>query len=206
MDAVLLFQFTLSSIILTLSPGPDIIYVLTQSISNGKRYGIITAFGLVSGIIVHTSLVYFGIALLIQQNPVLFDGLKYLGAGYLFYLAFQVYRSNPEQTVNMQKQKGVKSDWALYLKGFVMNVINPKVSLFFLAFLPGFIKPELGNVGVQIFRLGAIFMVQAFLIFSMVSLLADKSTIFLRENQRFQPTMRILQIIVFIGLGIFLIL
>ena len=105
MDAVLLFQFTLSSIILTLSPGPDIIYVLTQSISNGKRYGIITAFGLVSGIIVHTSLVYFGIALLIQKNPVLFDGLKYLGAGYLFYLAFQVYRSNPEQTVNMQKQK-----------------------------------------------------------------------------------------------------
>jgi len=202
----MLIQFLLSSMVLTISPGPDIIYVITQSISNGKKYGIYTSAGLVCGILIHTTLVYLGVSLLIRENPILFTGLKYLGAIYLLYLAYQVYRSDSNQQIDFDQKVTKKSPSSLFVQGFVMNVLNPKVTLFFLAYFPGFIEPNKGQVALQTYELGLVFMIQAFLIFSILAVLADRFTAYIRKNRNFQPIIKWAQLLVFIGLAIFLVL
>jgi threonine/homoserine/homoserine lactone efflux protein len=200
-----MLPFLLASIALTLSPGPDILYVLTQSISNGKKYGIATALGLVSGILVHTTLIALGVSAVIKESEIIFTVIKIFGACYLLWIAYQVYNAPASITLNTQA-KPQKSLLALVKQGFIMNVLNPKVTLFFLAFFPGFIDEKLGNVIRQIYTLGFVFMLQAFLIFSMVSIVADKLTVFMRTNEKFAVFLKWLQIIVFVGIAVLILI
>jgi len=202
---VSLIPFLIASIALTVSPGPDILYVMTQSISNGKKYGIATAAGLVSGILVHTSLIALGVSALLKQSEVIFMGIKILGAAYLLWIAYQVYRA-PATVAVATNAVPTKSPMALVQQGFIMNVLNPKVTLFFLAFFPGFIDEKLGNVTQQIYILGFVFMLQAFLIFTAVSIVADRLTGFLRSNERFALFLKGLQIVVFVGIAVLILL
>lgn len=199
-----LFSFITTSVLLTLMPGPDIIYVLLQSISNGKKYGIATALGLVSGIIIHTTLVAFGVSELLKQNEHLFLLIKLFGACYLFYLAYKTYQTTSTISISNQVEKLSLID--LYKKGFLMNVLNPKVGIFFLAFFPAFINTSLINTVQQIYLLGFIFMLQAFIVFSIVSIIADKMTLMLRNNPSFDKRIKIMQIILFIGIGILILI
>ncbi len=199
----MLLPFLTASILLTLMPGPDIIYVIMLSITRGKKYGIITSLGLVSGIMVHTTLIAFGVAAIINESDVLFTIIKILGALYLFYLAFKTYKSSINIEFNISGDSN-KSFLDLFKQGFIMNVLNPKVAIFFLAFLPGFIVKENGNITAQIYILGIVFMIQAFLIFSLVSISSSKLTSFLRDNDKFKKVLHWLQIIVFIAIGIYI--
>jgi len=197
--------FLLASIALTLSPGPDILYVLTQSISNGKRYGIATAAGLVSGILAHTTLIALGISAIIKQSELIFTGIKRLGACYLLWIAFQVYKSS--SSIDLKTSTNQKrSLLSLFRQGFIMNVLNPKVTLFFLAFFPGFINEKLVNVTQQIYLLGFLFMLQAFVIFSLVSILADSLTVFIRNNNHFALFLKWFQIVVFIAIAVLILI
>ena len=181
MNIDLLISFLLASITLSLMPGPDNIFVLTESITKGKRNGIITSAGLASGIIVHTSIIAVGLSILIQQSPSVFIGIKIFGAIYLLYLAYLTYKEKPT-TVNVIKQSkdlNTTEKWLpLYRKGFIMNVLNPKVTLFFIAFLPQFVSKDGLPFSIQIIILGIIFMLQAFLVFSLIAIIAEK----LRQN------------------------
>ncbi len=199
-----IFTFLSASALLTIMPGPDIIYVLMQSISNGKKHGIVTALGLVSGIIIHTSLIAFGISKLIKANENIFFLIKLFGAFYLFYLAFKVYKSSSKIELNSVIKK--TSLLQLYKQGFIMNVLNPKVTIFFLAFFPAFIDNSVDNIKFQIFSLGFLFMLQALIIFSLVAVLSDKMTTYLRNNHSFEKKLKWIQIIVFIGIGIFILI
>ena len=202
-----LIPFVTASVLLTLSPGPDIIYVLVQGMTNGKKFGIVTALGLVSGIIVHTTLVAFGISAIIKQSESLFWVIKILGACYLFYLAFKVYKSDPEihfSRGEIEKESRKRSFVSLYKRGFLMNVLNPKVAIFFLAFFPGFLWEPSGNTVFQFYLLGFIFMLQAFIIFSLVSVLAGKISEYLNTHSRSGVVFKLLQILIFIGIGIFI--
>ncbi len=197
-----IIAFITASALLTLMPGPDNIYVLVQSITNGKKFGIVTALGLATGIIIHTSLIAFGVSEILKKSESLFFTIKLLGAFYLFYLAFKVYKSSAK--IELEKSNvSDKNLFSLYKQGFVMNVLNPKVTIFFLAFFPGFVDNSLGNVKQQIFILGFIFMILTIIIFSTIALLASKMTSFLRDNQKFEKNLRIIQILVFIGIGVF---
>jgi threonine/homoserine/homoserine lactone efflux protein len=200
-----MLPFLFASIALTLSPGPDILYVLTQSISNGKKFGIATSAGLVSGILVHTTLIALGISALIMQLEWLFTFIKILGAAYLFWIAFQVYKA-PASIALSKEVQHQKSLISLFKQGFIMNVLNPKVTLFFLAFFPGFIDEKLGNVTQQIYVLGFLFMLQAFIIFSIASSVADRLTVFIRTNQSFALFLKWFQIVVFVGIAILILL
>lgn len=200
-----LISFTLASLALTISPGPDIIYVLMQSISHGKRDGIITALGLVSGIIVHTTLVAFGVSTLINSSPNIFLAIKILGSLYLFYLAYKVYRS-PANISLAQDAVPKKEMKGLFWQGFLMNVLNPKVTLFFLSFLPAFLFSETLSPVIQFYILGIIFMVQAFLVFVTVSLLSGGLAKYLKNNNIVGYVLKYLQIVVFVGIGIFILL
>ncbi len=133
-----LLPFLTASILLTFAPGPDIIYVLVQGMTNGKKYGIVTALGLVSGIIIHTSLVAFGISAIIKQSETLFLIIKLLGAGYLFYLARQVLKSDPKITFSTGNTEEKQDFLSLYKRGFLMNVLNPKGGHLFSRLFSGF--------------------------------------------------------------------
>lgn len=188
---------------LTLSPGPDIIYVMVQGMANGKKHGIVTALGLATGIIIHTSLVAFGVSAIIKSSETLFFIIKLFGAAYLFYLAYQVYRSNPQIAYSSEgiKQKPL---FRLFKQGFIMNVLNPKVTIFFLAFFPGFLWEPNGNTVLQFYILGGVFMLQTILIFGSVALLAGKISNYLKQHERSGLVLKWLQIIVFVGIAVFI--
>lgn len=200
-----LIPFLTASIILTVSPGPDIIFVLVQSMTNGKKAGIVTTLGLVSGIIIHTSLVAFGVSALIKESETLFLLIKIFGALYLFYLAFRVWRSNAEISF-IAEEISVRQNASLFKQGFIMNVLNPKVTIFFLAFFPGFLWDAEGNTVYQFYMLGLLFMLQAFLIFGLVAILAGKISEYLKTHPQSGVVLKWLQVLVFIGIGIFILI
>lgn len=164
--------FLAASVLLTLAPGPDNMYLLTKSLADGARTGIVLAAGLVSGILFHTCLVVFGVAAFIQSTPAAFVALKYLGAAYLLFLAWKALRS--AGNIRLQAA-GVRLGYgAVYRRGVLMNALNPKVLLFFLAFLPQFVALESHSAGWQIAFLGFCFALQAFLIFSALAVCAGR--------------------------------
>lgn len=199
-----LIPFLTAAILLTLSPGPDIIYVLVQGMTNGKKYGVVTAIGLVSGIIVHTSLVAFGISAIIKQSETVFLIIKIFGACYLFYLAWQVYRSEPSINISTSASSQKRQLTSLFKRGFLMNVLNPKVAIFFLAFFPGFLWEPEGNTVLQFYILGFLFMLQALIIFSLVAILAGKISVYLKRHPNSGLIFKWVQVIVFLGIGIFI--
>ena len=172
MDTATLLYFLLASVLLTLAPGPDIMYLLAKSLADGARNGVALAAGLSSGILFHTTLVILGVAALIQSSPVALAALKYLGALYLLYLAFGAFRDKSE--LRLENAGASENRFALYRRGILMNVLNPKVLLFFLTFLPQFVPADAENVGREIALLGFLFAAQAFLIFSAVALCAGR--------------------------------
>ncbi len=165
-----LFSFLLASMMLTLAPGPDNTFVVAQGISRGWRAAVTTALGMVSGISVHTTAAALGISALLYSSAWAFTVLKFGGAAYLLYLAF---KSLKEQNLILRQEEGVApSGFSMFRRGFIMNVLNPKVALFFLAFLPQFVNANAGNAAVQMLLLGAVFMMQAAVLFSIVGFLS----------------------------------
>lgn len=195
-----IISFLIASIALTISPGPDIIYVLVQSMSTNKKDGIAVSLGLVSGIIIHTSLVAFGVSAIIKASENLFFFIKIAGAAYLLFLAYKVWKSN--ENLNFSGKSNLSGFKKMFSRGFLMNVLNPKVTIFFLAFFPSFIWNPDENLIYQFYILGFLFMLQAILIFGIVAFLAEKITRFLNKNQHTQLFFKYLQIIVFLGIAI----
>ena len=170
MDIEILFLFTLTSISLTLTPGPDILYVLSQSLSYGLKSGLLVSLGLVSGLFFHTAFVSFGFGFIISEYPDVFRFIKYFGSIYLIFIAISIL-------LNKRSNKNIKTIKNTSLKnysiGLVMNLVNPKVSLFFISIFPLFLFDEILSIMLQFFILGIIFIIQAIIVFSLVSLLAS---------------------------------
>lgn len=163
MEQILLFF--ISSLALTLMPGPDILFVINQSIED-KKSGLLVAFGLCSGLVVHTLVLALGLSAIIEQNDNVIMFFKYFGSVYLFYLASQEFKKD---SVTMERQKE-----NFYLRGVYMNLINPKVLIFFLAYFPNFLFSDTISISYQFIILGAIFIFQALIVFSTVSLASNR--------------------------------
>ena len=170
MDFDILILFAATSISLTLSPGPDILYVLSQSLSNGFKSGFSVSLGLVSGLFFHTAFISLGFGFLISEYPSIFKLIKYFGALYLMFIAVNLLIKNNKIKVIKKKQNTLLEN---YSTGIVMNIINPKVSLFFLSIFPLFLFDKTLNVQIQFFVLGIIFIIQATFVFSLVSLFSS---------------------------------
>ena len=158
-------MFLISSLALTMMPGPDILFVINQSLED-RRSGLLVAFGLCSGLIVHTLVLAFGLSAIIEQNNNVIIFFKYFGSAYLFYLAFQEFKKNRAISVRQKEN--------FYLRGVFMNLINPKVLIFFLAYFPNFLFSDTISTSYQFIILGAIFILQALIIFSIVSLASNR--------------------------------
>ncbi|MAM28480.1 MAG: lysine transporter LysE [Flavobacteriaceae bacterium] len=200
-----LLSFSLATVALALSPGPDNIYVLTQSLAHGSKSGIATTAGLISGCIVHTALLAFGISALITASEGLFLAIKIIGAAYLLYLAFKVFRADAAIQIsegNTQK----KSPWNYFKTGVIMNLLNPKVMLFFIAFFPAFLWNPDSNTVYQFFVLGGVFMGVSFIVFSAIALLAGSISRFIKHHKGVGVLLKWLQIIVFVGIAVFILI
>lgn len=205
MNIEILIGFIVATFMLAITPGPDNIYVMMQSIVNGRKYGIATVLGLMSGCLIHTSVVAFGASTVLQQNPKLFFAIKLFGALYLVYLAYKVYKSsgNIELGNDAVPQKTV---YELFKQGFIMNVLNPKVTLFFLALFPGFLFSKTINKVIQFYVLGLLFILVSFVVFGAIAVLAGTISESIKKNKNIGIYMKWLQIVVFIGIAIFIML
>lgn len=190
--------FIFTSALLALAPGPDNIFLLTQSALYGKRSGILITLGLCTGLVFHTCLVAFGVATIIQTSDWALSALKVIGALYLVYLAWQMLNS---QTDELSGKGVVVSDTNLYLRGIVMNVTNPKVSIFFLAFLPQFASSNYGAITPQIILLGTIFGAVSLFIFSGISILASKLGDLLKRKPNAQVYLSRMTALIFVVLA-----
>ncbi|MCW8885578.1 MAG: LysE family translocator [Motiliproteus sp.] len=198
-DANILAGFIVTCVLLDLAPGPDNLYVLAQSISSGFKAGFAVILGLCTGLVVHTFAVVVGIAALVQSSLLAFTVLKYLGAAYLIYLAWQAFRSGKQQ-ISTGPGNG-QPLFALYRRGILMSISNPKLLVFFLAFLPQFANPEQGSVALQLATLGGIFIVLALMVFSAISLLADRLGRYLGDSPQMMAWLNRVTGVVFVGLA-----
>ena len=174
MDQILLFL--ISSLVLTLMPGPDILFVINQSLIN-KKSGLIISIGLCSGLVIHTLILVFGLSVFIESNKDLVLYLKYFGTLYLFYLAYDELRTKDK----LVQKKTING---LFIRGLYMNLINPKVLFFFIAYFPNFLFSETISISVQFLILGSIFIAQALFIFFTVSVVSNKMVTLLKLDTR----------------------
>lgn len=198
-----MFFYICMSLSIILIPGPDMIFVLTQSISSGIKAGVRTILGSLSGTFIHTLLAAFGLSIIVQKSPFVFEVIKYGGAVYLLYLAIRSFRekSKPAQLEPDDAQlKG------FFRKGFITNIANPKMPIFFLTFLPQFVHVGTGDESFQIFFLGLIFIIETFIVFFIVSLFSSRLRDKLSGNALVSNIINYFKGTIFAGLGIKLLL
>lgn len=192
--------FFATALVLGIAPGPDIIFVLAQSALYGMRAGFATTLGLATGLLVHTTAVALGVAVVFRTSPLAFNLLKYLGAAYLCWLAWLSFRAGAASTESTSG-RAFPGYAALYRRGIIMNVSNPKVALFFLAFLPQFCNPATGQVTFQIVYFGALFILATIIVFSTVAALGGRLAAWFNSSPRGQITMCRIAGIIFLGLA-----
>lgn len=192
--------FVAASALLTIAPGPDIIYVLTRGIAQGARAGVAAALGFATGCIFHTALAAVGIAALIRSSDLAFNTVRYAGAAYLVWIGIQALRHR--SAFSIEGAGDAKALATIYRQSVIGNVLNPKVTLFFLAFLPQFVNLPAGHVGAQMALLGAIFMAQTVVIFGAVAIFSGMIGRWLRTKPAIGARLNAFAGITFIALGI----
>lgn len=196
--------FFAASVLLALVPGPDNVFVLLHAALHGARAGLLVVLGLCSGLLFHTAAVALGLAALLAASPAAFTALKALGAAYLLWLAWLSWRAPAGWgTGESMPLLGARQT---YLRGVLMNISNPKVALFFLAFLPQFVETGGGPVALQILQLGGVFMLATLLTFGAIALLAGRFGQLLHSAPRAQVALNRLASVVFAGLALRLLL
>ncbi len=189
----------MASVTLTLLPGPDFMMVLTLALTRGAKSAMSFALGLCSGLIFHIAGAALGLGLILKTSPSLYQGIRYFGLVYLLYLgikSFKKYFENKSEACTVQEVSHKK----LYRQGILMNILNPKVTLFFLSFFPQFIGPEASLIEGPL-TLGLIFIGQALIVFTLVSLLAGKLNKFMRVEKR---ATLLIEGLLYFGIAIFL--
>lgn len=161
-DAVTLGAFVLAGLLLNITPGADFVFISASGISGGPRHGMAAALGVNIGVVLHVFLAAAGVSALLIAYPAAYDAIRYLGAAYLLFLAFQSWRASGE----LAQGAGGRSPKHAIWRGFVTNALNPKTALFIFAFIPQFTDAAVGHLWLQIIILGAIFALNGFL-FSM---------------------------------------
>lgn len=193
------------AVLLAFAPGPDNVFVLMQSATNGRRAGLFVVLGLCTGLIGHTVAVTVGLAALFAASATAFTVLKLAGAAYLIYLAWGAWRAVPTVTTKTDGQAAARTPpkgWTLFRRGIIMNLTNPKVSLFFLAFLPQFTSPARGSVALQTISLGALFMLATLLVFGGIAFFSGLFGERIQGSAKAQHWLNRFAAVVFVGLAL----
>jgi hypothetical protein len=177
-----LIFFIIAALILVISPGPNMIYLISKSITQGKKSGFISLAGVVCGFLFHIIMVSFGLTAVLLAVPTAYTVLKTLGTVYLLYLAYQAIKPKSRNIFDVDKNVAHDSPKKLFTIGFLTNVLNPKVAIFYLSFFPQFIKPEYGSVFTQSLELGVIQVLISFSINFVIVLTASRVALFFANN------------------------
>ena len=194
-----IIAFVLASVVLSFVPGPDNIFVMTNSALKGWKVGFYITLGLCTGLIGHTILVAIGVSVIFQTSALAFNGLKIVGACYLAYLGWLSLKSK-ELTIGISDADNINRSY--YITGIVMNLTNPKVALFFLVFLPQFINPINGSVTIQIFILGFLFILSALCVFLSIAFLGSFLESYLKKSSAIIKNINKLAALVYFALAI----
>ncbi len=194
-----IIAFIAASVVLSFVPGPDNIFVMTQSALKGWKVGFFTTLGLCTGLIGHTFLVAVGVSVIFQTSAIAFAGLKIAGACYLVYLGWLSLK-NQELIIGESKEKSTNQSY--YITGVIMNLTNPKVALFFLVFLPQFVVVNNGSVTIQIALLGLLFILSALCVFTSIAFLGSFLENFLKKSKSVSDNINKLAALVYFALAI----
>ena len=191
--------FVAASVVLSFVPGPDNIFVMTQSALKGWRVGFFITLGLCTGLVGHTLLVAIGVSVIFQTSALAFNGLKILGACYLVYLGFLSLK-NEELVLGESKEKSTNQSY--YITGIIMNLTNPKVALFFLVFLPQFVEVNRDSFTIQILTFGFLFIMSALCVFTSIAFLGSFLERFLKKSKSVGNNINKLAALVYFALAI----
>jgi threonine/homoserine/homoserine lactone efflux protein len=198
-DPSRLALFVGAALLLLVVPGPSVLYIVTQSVSHGRRAGIVSVAGITTGTLVHIAAATIGLSALLASSALAFDVVKYLGAAYL--IAVGIRRLAGWEQGTGQQARDTRDLGRLYRQGIVVNTLNPKTALFFLAFLPQFVDPGRGTPWLQILALGLLFAALGFFSDGAWALVAGTLGERLRRSRRFPAVQRYVSGSVFVGLG-----
>lgn len=190
------------AMLLAITPGPDNLFVLAQATLHGRAAGAITALGMTTGLFAHIAAVALGVAVIFKTSEVAFTTLKIIGALYLLYLAWGAFHSTALRTEG--RSKPFAGYGALYRRGILMNLTNPKVTLFFLALLPQFADPARGSVSLQIILLGLLVQLSTVIVFGSVAFLGGTLALRVNKSPHAQVWISRLTGCIFAGLAVFL--
>jgi threonine/homoserine/homoserine lactone efflux protein len=196
--------FLTASLALIVAPGPDSLYVLARGIGQGRRAGAVSALGTSTGLLVHTTAAALGLAVLLQTSIVAYTIIKFVGAAYLIYLGIKTFLT--KQSPLVTPATGKRSWRRMYLQGMLTNVLNPKVALFFVAFLPQFVDPRSGAVALHMLTLGIIFASLGLAYLLSVAMLSGSLGQFLKARPTWASRLRWLTGSIMVGLGLRLVL
>ena len=194
--------FLSASFALSVSPGPDLVYILTKTISGGKKIGIASSLGVCTGALFHVILASIGISAILVTSAYAFMFIKYLGAGYLLYLAFKSFKSAGTNLQITNIEKNEESIWKAFKQGVLIDVLNPKVAIFFMAFLPQFVREGHGSVSIQLFYLGFLVICVGIVVETIYVLMASKLTHKIRNSKKISIWLDRLVGTIFVGLGL----
>jgi len=197
LDIETILSFSVASIALCLAPGPDNLFVLSQSAAHGRSAGLWVMAGLCTGLLFHTTAVVLGLAAVFQASAVAFTVVNVMGVAYLLFLAWKAFTAKTQELGIAEKS----SNGGFYRRGVIMNVTNPKVSIFFLAFLPQFVNPESGFVTIQIITLGLMFIVATIVVFGVIAFMGGALRDFLVRSPKAQSIMNKASGVVLAGLA-----
>jgi threonine/homoserine/homoserine lactone efflux protein len=192
--------FLAASVAITIAPGPDNLQVLARGISQGRAAGLVAALGFAAGISFHTTLAALGIAALLKSSPIAFQAVKLAGAAYLVWIGIKSIRSKGLSTAHERPTQPLA---VVFRQSVIGNMLNPKVTLFFIVFLPQFVNPHgAQSVVLQMFELGGVFMLQTVVVFSVFGIAAGMIGAYLKRRPRVGVWLDRLAGATFIGLGI----
>ena len=194
--------FLSTAFALNVAPGPDLLYILTKTVANGKRVGIASALGVCTGALFHVVAASIGLSAILVSSSLAFTIVKYIGAGYLLYLAYQSFRSVGTSLNVSQETRPKESAWAAFKQGVLVDILNPKVAIFFMAFLPQFIRDGHGSVPIQLMYLGLLVVAVAVFVEVLYVLAASKLTEKIRSSKKLSVWLDRTVGTVFVALGL----
>ncbi|MCF7201987.1 LysE family translocator [Pseudomonas oligotrophica] len=194
--------FLSAALALNLSPGPDLLYVLSRTLGGGRRVGIASALGVCSGAMVHVSAAALGLSAILATSALAFSVVKYVGAAYLIYLGLQALRASGSGLQRLPQMAGSTSAWRAYRQGVLVDILNPKAAIFFMAFLPQFVRPGHGATALQLFWLGFLVVLVAIVVELLLVLLAARASALLRSQRAVAAWLDRLFGSLLVGLGI----
>ncbi|SHO53490.1 LysE family translocator [Desulfopila aestuarii] len=194
--------FLSATIAINITPGPDMIYILSKTIAQGRKIGLASSLGVCTGSLVHIFAAAFGLSAILATSVMAFSVVKYMGAAYLIYMGIQALRSRGISFDIPEKKQEQSTFWKAFKQGVLIDILNPKVAIFFMAFLPQFVRPELGHAPAQILILGFLVNLGGLVIESVLVLTAAQTTIFFRSNSQFSTLLDRVLGSMLIGLGI----